>query len=66
MSGGAATNSTMRPWSTSTMSDGTCVAASMFVPPACRAPKSSAASTTPTGLARPSSATVMPSKPYVP
>ena len=47
-------------------SDGTPVAASMTVPPAFSAPNSSPARTTPNGLARPSSATVMPSKPYVP
>ncbi len=47
-------------------SAGTPVAASMTVPPAFIAPNSSPARTTPSGLARPSSATVMPSKPYVP
>jgi len=36
------------------------------IAPASSAPKSSPARTTPHGLARPSSATVMPSKPYVP
>ncbi len=51
---------------TSTTSAGTPVAASMTVPPPFSAPNSSPARTTPNGLLRPSNATVMPSKPYVP
>ncbi len=63
ISGGAATNSTIRPSSTCTMSVGTDVMPATFVPPALSAPNSSPASTTPAGLARPSRATVMPSNP---
>ena len=48
---------------TSVISTGTEVAACIAVLPASSAPNSSAASTTPNGLARPSSATVMPSMP---
>ena len=48
------------------MVSGVDVLACIAMPPACRAPNSSAASTTPSGLARPSSATVMASNPYVP
>ena len=48
---------------TSVMSTGTVVAACITVLPASSAPKSRAASTTPSGLARPSSATVMPVMP---
>ncbi len=42
------------------MSAGTGVAAAIAVPPVSSAPNSRAASTMPDGLARPSSATVMP------
>src|SRR5215475_5486930 len=66
ISGGAATKSTIRASMTLTTSDGTPVAASMTVPPASSAPNSSPARSTPHGRARPSSATVMPSKPNVP
>src|SRR6266545_1129478 len=48
------------------MSIGVEVAACMFRPPARSAPNCSAASTTPSGLARPSRATVMASKPSPP
>ena len=63
ISGGAATNKTIRPSMTSVISTGTEVAACITVLPASSAPNSSAASTTPSGLARPSRATVMPSMP---
>ena len=59
-------NSTIRAVSTSTRSTGMPENDCIRLPPARSAPNSSAASRTPHGLPRPSSATVMPSKPMLP
>src|SRR5690606_24434579 len=65
-SGGAAMNSTISDWTTSTMSIGVPVRACIVTPPARRAPNSSPAATVPHGFARPRSATVIASKPIPP
>ena len=63
ISGGAAMNSTIRDWTTSTMSTGMPWEACMAKPPALKAPNSSPAHMMPIGLDRPSRATVIASKP---
>lgn len=65
-SGGAAMSSTITDCTTRTMSTGTPVSVCMVTPPARRAPKSRPANSTPTGWDRPSSATVIASKPKDP
>src|SRR5690606_2298922 len=62
-SGGAATNSTTTACTTSTMSTGMPSAACIVYEPALSAPNSRPATTVPHALLRPSSATVMASKP---
>src|SRR5690606_8965658 len=62
-SGGAAMNSTINDWITRKMSMGVPVPACIVTPPARSAPNSRPAATVPHGLVRPSSATVMASKP---
>src|SRR5690606_4583949 len=62
-SGGAAMNSTMSDWTTSTMSIGVPVRACIAKPPARSAPNSRPARTVPSGRERPSRATVIASKP---
>ena len=62
-SGGATTNSTISACSTWTICTGVLVAVCMPGDPACSAPNSSPAATTPPGLPRPSSATVIASIP---
>ena len=64
-SAGAAMKSTISAWSTVTSSSEMPAYDCIWLPPACSAPNSSAASTTPHGLARPSSATVIASKPML-
>jgi hypothetical protein len=66
MSGGAATNRTFNDCTTSTMSIGVPVRACMITPPARSPPNKMPASTVPKGLPRPSSATVIASKPMPP
>ena len=65
-SAGAATNSTIRACSTSVSSFGVPALACIATPPTLIAPNSRPASTVPSGLARPSSATVIASKPIEP
>ena len=62
-SGGAAMNSTMSDCTTSTMSIGTPSAACIEKPPALNAPNRMPATKMPHGVERPSSATVIASKP---
>src|SRR5690606_5072269 len=62
-SGGAAMNRTMSDWMTVTISIGIPSAACIVAPPARNAPNRIAAPSTPTGFERPSSATVIASKP---
>src|SRR5690606_9739399 len=62
----AATNTTIRACNTETSSSEMPAATCVWLPPARSAPKSSAASNTPHGLARPSRPTSRPSKPALP
>ena len=65
-SAGAATNSTISACSTVVRVSGVWATLCMAKPPACSAPNSSPASTMPSGLDRPSRATVIASKPIEP
>ena len=63
--GGAAMKSTIRDWTTRTMSMGVPVWICIWTAPARKAPNRMPAANVPHGVERPSSATVMASKPYV-